>query len=149
LDFNTDVDTLKQTFIETGLSKIPIYKTDVDNIIGYIHSSEMFEHQKEWKKYINQIPIVPENMSAQKLMKLFMKQKKSIAVVVDEFGGTAGIVTLEDIMEEIFGEIEDEHDNQGDIAEQTAENEFLFSGRLKVKTANSKFQFKYPRIGRI
>lgn len=144
LDFNTDVDTLKQTFIETGLSKIPIYKTDVDNIIGYIHSSEMFEHQKEWKKYINQIPIVPENMSAQKLMKLFMKQKKSIAVVVDEFGGTAGIVTLEDIMEEIFGEIEDEHDNQGDIAEQTAENEFLFSGRLKVKTANSKFNLNIP-----
>lgn len=144
LDFNTDVDTLKQTFIETGLSKIPIYKTDIDNIIGYIHSSEMFEHQKEWKKYINQIPIVPENMSAQKLMKLFMKQKKSIAVVVDEFGGTAGIVTLEDIMEEIFGEIEDEHDNQGDIAEQTAENEFLFSGRLKVKTANSKFNLNIP-----
>ncbi|MGB4414434.1 MAG: hemolysin family protein [Paludibacter sp.] len=144
LDINTDVDTLKQTFIETGLSKIPIYKTDVDNIIGYIHSSEMFEHQKEWKKYINQIPIVPENMSAQKLMKLFMKQKKSIAVVVDEFGGTAGIVTLEDIMEEIFGEIEDEHDNQGDIAEQTAENEFLFSGRLKVKTANSKFNLNIP-----
>lgn len=144
LDFNTDVDTLKQTFIETGLSKIPIYKTDVDNIIGYIHSSEMFEHQKEWKKYINQIPIVPENMAAQKLMKLFMKQKKSIAVVVDEFGGTAGIVTLEDIMEEIFGEIEDEHDNQGDIAEQTAENEFLFSGRLKVKTANLKFNLNIP-----
>ncbi len=144
LDINTDVDTLKQTFIETGLSKIPIYKTDIDNIIGYIHSSEMFEHQKEWKKYINQIPIVPENMSAQKLMKLFMKQKKSIAVVVDEFGGTAGIVTLEDIMEEIFGEIEDEHDNQGDIAEQTAENEFLFSGRLKVKTANSKFNLNIP-----
>ena len=144
LDFNTDVDTLKQTFIETGLSKIPIYKTDVDNIIGYIHSSEMFEHQKEWKKYINQIPIVPENMAAQKLMKLFMKQKKSIAVVVDEFGGTAGIVTLEDIMEEIFGEIEDEHDNRGDIAEQTAENEFLFSGRLKVKTANLKFNLNIP-----
>ncbi|MCE5331603.1 MAG: hemolysin family protein [Bacteroidales bacterium] len=144
LDFNTDVDTLKQTFIETGLSKIPIYKTDIDNIIGYIHSSEMFEHQKEWKKYINQIPIVPENMAAQKLMKLFMKQKKSIAVVVDEFGGTAGIVTLEDIMEEIFGEIEDEHDNRGDIAEQTAENEFLFSGRMKVKTANSKFNLNIP-----
>ncbi len=144
LDFNTDVDTLKQTFIETGLSKIPIYKTNIDNIIGYIHSSEMFEHQKEWKKYINQIPIVPENMAAQKLMKLFMKQKKSIAVVVDEFGGTAGIVTLEDIMEEIFGEIEDEHDNRGDIAEQTAENEFLFSGRLKVKTANSKFNLNIP-----
>ncbi|MBP6260377.1 MAG: DUF21 domain-containing protein, partial [Paludibacter sp.] len=110
LEYNTDVEVLKQTFIETGLSKIPIYKNDIDNIIGYIHTSEMFEHQKDWRKYINQIPIVPENMAAQKLMKLFMLQKKSIAVVVDEFGGTAGIVTLEDIIEEIFGEIEDEHD---------------------------------------
>ncbi len=144
LDYDTSVEILKQTFIETGLSKIPIYKNNIDNIIGYIHSSEMFEHQTDWKKQINQIPIVPENMAAQKLMKLFMLQKKSIAVVVDEFGGTAGIVTLEDIMEEIFGEIEDEHDNRDYIAQQTAENEFLFSGRLEVKTANSKFNLAIP-----
>ncbi|MDD4993024.1 MAG: hemolysin family protein [Paludibacter sp.] len=144
LDYNTSVDTLMQTFIETGLSKLPIYKGDIDNIIGYIHSSEMFEHQAEWKKQINMIPIVPENMAAQKLMKTFMLQKKSIAVVVDEFGGTAGIITLEDIMEEIFGEIEDEHDNKGYLANQTAENEYLFSGRLEVKTANSKFNLEIP-----
>ncbi len=144
LDFETDVETLKQTFIETGLSKIPIFKSDIDNIVGYIHSSEMFEHQKDWKKQINQIPIVPENMAAQKLMKIFMSQKKSIAVVVDEFGGTAGIITLEDIIEEIFGEIEDEHDNRGYIAEQTSENEYLFSGRLEVKTANIKFNLTIP-----
>ncbi len=141
---NTDIETLKQTFIETGLSKILIYKLNIDNIIGYIHSSEMFKHQIEWKKYINQIPIVPENMAAQKLMKLFMLQKKSIAVVVDEFGGTAGIVTLEDIIEEIFGEIEDEHDNRDYEAKQTAENEYLFSGRLEVKTVNSKFNLDIP-----
>jgi CBS domain containing-hemolysin-like protein len=144
LEYNTDVEVLKQTFIETGLSKIPIYKNDIDNIIGYIHSSEMFEHQKDWRKYINQIPIVPENMAAQKLMKLLMLQKKSIAVVVDEFGGTAGIVTLEDIIEEIFGEIEDEHDVRDYTAEQTAENEYLFSGRLEVKTANQKFGLNIP-----
>ena len=144
LEYNTDVEVLKQTFIETGLSKIPIYKNDIDNIIGYIHSSEMFEHQKDWRKYINQIPIVPENMAAQKLMKLFMLQKKSIAVVVDEFGGTAGIVTLEDIIEEIFGEIEDEHDVRDYTAEQTAENEYLFSGRLEVKAANQKFNLDIP-----
>jgi CBS domain containing-hemolysin-like protein len=144
LDYNTSVDTLMQTFIETGLSKLPIFKGDIDNIIGYIHSSEMFEHQTEWKKQINMIPIVPENMAAQKLMKTFMLQKKSIAVVVDEFGGTAGIITLEDIMEEIFGEIEDEHDNKGYLANQTAENEYLFSGRLEVKTANSKFNLGIP-----
>ncbi len=144
LDYDTDVTTLKQTFIETGLSKIPIYRGDIDNIIGYIHSSEMFEHQMDWKKQINQIPIVPENMAAQKLMKLFMLQKKSIAVVVDEFGGTAGIITLEDIIEEIFGEIEDEHDNRGYIAEQTGEKEYLFSGRLEVKAANAKFNLEIP-----
>jgi CBS domain containing-hemolysin-like protein len=144
LDYDTNVEVLKQTFIETGLSKIPIYKGDIDNIIGYIHSSEMFEHQLDWKKQINQIPIVPENMAAQKLMKVFMLQKKSIAVVVDEFGGTAGIITLEDIMEEIFGEIEDEHDNHDYIAEKTSENEYLFSGRLVVRIANSRFDLNIP-----
>jgi len=144
LEYETTVDTLKETFIETGLSKIPIYKGSIDNIIGYIHSSEMFEHQKDWKKQINPIPIVPENMAAQKLMKIFMLEKKSIAVVVDEFGGTAGIITLEDIMEEIFGEIEDEHDSYDYVAEQTNETEFLFSGRLEVKMANNKFNLNIP-----
>jgi len=141
LDYDTDVETLKQTFIETGLSKIPIYKGD---IVGYIHSSEMFEHQKDWKKQINQIPIVPENMAAQKLMKIFMSQKKSIAIVVDEFGGTAGIITLEDIIEEIFGEIEDEHDIKDYLAEQTDKNEYLLSGRLEVKWINTKFNLNIP-----
>ena len=144
LDYNIDVETLKQTFIETGLSKIPIYKGNIDNIVGYIHSSEMFEHQMDWKKQINLIPIVPENMAAQKLMKIFMLQKKSIAVVVDEFGGTAGIITLEDIIEEIFGEIEDEHDNRGYIAKKINENEYLLSGRLEVKAANAKFDINIP-----
>jgi len=144
LDYNSSVEVLKQTFIETGLSKIPIYKGDVDNIMGYIHSSEMFEHQNDWKKQINQIPIVPENMAAQKLMKTFMLQKKSIAVVVDEFGGTAGIITLEDIMEEIFGEIEDEHDTRDYLAKKINDNEYLLSGRLEVKTANLKFNLDIP-----
>lgn len=141
---DTSVENLKETFIETGFSKIPIYKDDIDNIIGYIHSSEMFNHQHEWKEYINQIPIVPENMSAHKLMKIFLQQKKSIAVVVDEFGGTAGIVTLEDIMEEIFGEIEDEHDVREYIARKTDENEYLVSGRLKVEDANKKLGLQIP-----
>lgn len=146
LDYSTDVETLMQTFIETGLSKIPIYDGDIDNVIGYIHSSEMFEHQNDWKRYMNQIPIVPANMAAQKLMKLFLLQKKSIAVVVDEFGGTAGIVTLEDIIEEIFGEIEDEHDSRGYVSQQAKENEYLFSGRLEVKSANAKFSLGIPEL---
>lgn len=143
-ELGVNASVLKQTFIETGLSKILIYKENVDNIVGYIHSSEMFEHQKNWEKYVKQVPIVPENMAAQKLMKLFMQQKKSIAVVVDEFGGTAGIVTLEDIMEEIFGDIEDEHDTREYLAKQTAENEYLFAGRLEVEEANEKFNLNLP-----
>lgn len=144
LDFDTSVEVLKQTFIETGYSKIPIYKDNIDNIIGYIHSSEMFEHQKNWKNYINQIPIVPENMSAHKLMKLFMQQKKSIAVVVDEHGGTDGIITLEDIFEEIFGEIEDEHDTRIYVAKQLSPTEYLLSGRIEVEQANAEFDLKIP-----
>ncbi len=144
LEYDVDISILKQTFIETGLSKIPIYKGDIDNIIGYIHSSEMFEHQNEWKKHINSIPIVPESMAAQKLMKLLMQQKKSIAVVVDEFGGTSGIITLEDIIEEIFGDIKDEHDLIEYVAEQKSDNEFILSGRLEVEAANSKFNLKLP-----
>lgn len=144
LSYETDVEVLKQTFIETGYSKIPIYTGNIDNIIGYIHSSEMFEHQKNWKNHINQIPIVPENMSAHKLMKLFMQQKKSIAVVVDEHGGTNGIVTLEDIFEEIFGEIEDEHDTRAHLAKQLSANEYLLSGRMEVEQVNAEFDLKIP-----
>lgn len=144
LEYGVNVNALKQTFIETGLSKILIYKEDIDNIVGYIHSSEMFKHQKDWVKHIKTIPFVPENMAAQKLMKIFMAQKKSIAVVVDEFGGTAGIVTLEDIVEQIFGDIEDEHDIRDYTAEQTGENEYLFSGRLEVEEANKLFSLNIP-----
>lgn len=144
LDYEVDLETLKQTFIETGLSKIIIYKGDIDNVVGYIHSSEMFTHSSDWKEHINQTPIVPENMAAQKLMKIFMQEKKSIAVVVDEFGGTAGIVTLEDIFEEIFGEIEDEHDTREYVARQVADNEYLFSGRLEIEEINSKFGLNIP-----
>jgi CBS domain containing-hemolysin-like protein len=131
-------------FVETGLSKIAIFKGNIDNIVGYIHSSEMFSHQTEWRNYIKPIPIVPENMAAQRLMKLFMLQKKSIALVVDEFGGTAGIITLEDIIEEIFGEIEDEHDSIGYTAEKINDHEFLFSGRMEVESINTKFDLAIP-----
>lgn len=144
LELGTDIKVLRQTFIETGLSKILIYKENIDNILGYIHSSEMFKYHDEWEKHIRSIPIVPETMAAQKLMKKFMKQKKTIAVVVDEFGGTAGLVTLEDIIEEIFGDIEDEHDFKDYTAEMTAPNEYLFSGRLEVEEANKRFNLDIP-----
>ena len=108
-----DMDTcnlqqLEQMFIESGNSKIIVYQGDIDHVVGYIHSSEMFRCPDDWKQKILKIPFVPETMAAQKLMKLFMQQKKSLAIVVDEFGGTSGLVSLEDIVEEIFGDIEED-----------------------------------------
>ena len=106
-----NLQQLEQMFIESGNSKIIVYQGDIDHVVGYIHSSEMFRCPDDWKQKILKIPFVPETMAAQKLMKLFMQQKKSLAIVVDEFGGTSGLVSLEDIVEEIFGDIEDEHDS--------------------------------------
>jgi len=133
------IELLKTKFIESGHSKIPVYREDIDNIIGYIHSSELFKKPKNWTDNINEIAIVPETMAANKLLSLFIQQKKNMAVVVDEFGGTAGIVTLEDIMEEIFGEIEDEHDSNNYIAKQINENEYVLSGRLEIDIINEQF----------
>jgi CBS domain containing-hemolysin-like protein len=112
--------------------------------VGYIHSSELFRHADDWRKYIRQIPIVPETMSARKLMKIFMQQKKSLAVVVDEFGGTAGIVSMEDLVEEIFGEIEDEHDTTTYIAKKIGENEYILSARLEIERVNELLGLELP-----
>lgn len=144
LPYEVNEEELKQAFEESGFSKIPVFKGDIDNIIGYIHCSEMFEHQHTWREHINQMPFVTENMAAQKVMRLFMQQKKSIAVVIDEFGGTAGIVTLEDIFEEIFGEIEDEHDQHEFTAKQISEREIIASARIEVETINEEFDLALP-----
>ncbi len=144
VEVNSSIDVLRSHFIESGNSKIIIYKEDIDHIIGYIHSSELFRHTDDWNKNLRDIPIVPETMGAQKLMKLFIKNKKSIAVVVDEFGGTSGIVTLEDLVEEIFGDIEDEHDNTTYIAKQTGENDYVLSARLEIEKVNEKFNLELP-----
>lgn len=138
------IDELRAKFIETGLSKILVYNENIDDIIGYIHSSELFKHPDDWTENIKTVPIVPETMAANKLMKLLMQDKKSLAVVVDEFGGTSGIVTLEDLVEEIFGEIEDEHDTKSHIAKQVAEGEYVLSGRMEIDTLNEMFDLELP-----
>ena len=144
IDYEASLETLQNTFVESGLSKLIVYKDNIDNIVGYIHSSEMFKGLKKWTSAIRQLAIVPETMNANKLMKLFMQQKRSLAVVVDEFGGTAGIVALEDLVEEIFGEIEDEHDTTSYTAKQINEHEYLLSGRLEIEKANELFSLDLP-----
>lgn len=135
---------LMQMFVESGNSKIIVYREDIDHIIGYIHSSEMFRNPDTWKDHINTMPFVPETMMAQKLMHIFLQQKKSLGVVVDEFGGTSGIVSLEDIVEEIFGDIEDEHDSSNYIAKQVADNEYVLSARLEIDKVNDMFDLDLP-----
>ena len=144
VEYNTPLEELKSVFIESGHSKIVVYRDNIDDIIGYIHSSELFRLGKKWQQKICKMPVVPETLSAQKLMRTLMQQKKSLAVVLDEFGGTSGIVSLEDLVEEIIGEIEDEHDNQNLGAKSLGNNEYLLSGRLEIERINELFDLKIP-----
>ena len=138
------VDELMQKFVESGNSKIIVYEGDIDHIIGYIHSSEMFRNRDNWRHCVCKMPFVPETMAAQKLMHIFLQQKKSLGVVIDEFGGTSGIVSLEDIVEEIFGDIEDEHDSTKYIATQVGDNEYMLSARLEIDKVNELFDLGLP-----
>lgn len=138
------LDELKNRFIESGFSKIIVYKEDIDHIVGYIHSSEMFRNSGNWKEHICTMPYVPEIMAASKMMHIFLQQKKSLGVVVDEFGGTSGLISLEDIVEEIFGDIEDEHDNTNYIATQIDANEYMLSARLEIEKVNDMFGLELP-----
>ena len=141
---NCSLMELQQMFIESGNSKIIVYQDDIDHVKGYIHSSEMFRAPERWREHIRKMPFVPETMPAQKLMQVFLQQKKSLGVVVDESGGTSGIVSLEDIVEEIFGDIEDEHDNTKYVAKQIADNEYVLSARLEIDKVNEMFNLDLP-----
>lgn len=141
---NCSLSELQQKFIESGNSKIIVYKEDIDHIIGYIHSSEMFHNPDMWHEHILTMPFVPETMAAQKLMKIFLQQKKSLGVVVDEFGGTSGIVSLEDIVEEIFGDIKDEHDSDKYISKKLEDGSYILSARLEVDNVNEEFDLELP-----
>lgn len=138
------LEQLKQKFVESGNSKIIVYKTDIDHITGYIHSSEMFHHPIHWQDRVRTLPFVPETMPAQKLMKTFLQQKKSLGVVVDEFGGTSGIVSLEDIVEEIFGDIQDEHDTDNYVAKKLDDGDYVLSARLEIDKINEMFDIDLP-----
>ncbi len=146
LEETSSIDELRQKFMDTGLSKILIYRDNIDNIIGYANLKDLFKNLKSIKSKLVKVSIVPETMPANKLLELFVEEKKSIAVVVDEFGGTSGMVTIEDILEEIFGEIEDEHDSSQLVEKQISDNEFIFSGRLEIDYLNEKYQFNILEI---
>jgi len=141
---NCTLDELMRAFVDNGKSKVIVYHEDIDHIIGYIHSSEMFRAPEQWLSNIRSMPFVPETMTARKLMHIFLQQKTSLAVVIDEFGGTSGIVSLEDIVEEIFGDIEDEHDNTSYTAKKVADNEYVLSARLEIDKVNELFSLDLP-----
>ena len=141
---DANIEELKDKFIETGFSKILVYEDDIDNIVGYIHMWEMFSNPSDWNKHIASISFYPDSMLARNLLSELLQQHKSIAVVVDEFGGTSGIITTEDLVEEIFGDIEDEYDVNTYIAKNIAENEYIISGRLEIDQLNEMFDFNLP-----
>ena len=155
---NCTIEQLKLKFVESGHSKIVVYREDIDHIIGYIHSSEMFklttdngqqaagdgQRATDLRRFVREMPYVPETMAASKLMHIFLSQKKSLGVVVDEFGGTSGLVSLEDIVEEIFGDIEDEHDSQKYVAKRLDDGDYVLSARLEIEKVNELFDLDLP-----
>jgi len=144
IDVEESVETLHKRFIETELSRIMVYRDNIDNIIGFVHSTEMFKKPEDIKQILLPVSIVPEVMAADELLKQFTNQHRSVAIVVDEFGGTSGLITLEDLIEEIFGEIQDEHDVAEGTEKQISESEFLFSGRLEIDYINKKYELEIP-----
>lgn len=144
IEASESVEALSKMFVDTGCSKILIYKESIDDIIGYVHHSKLFKKPATIKEVISEIVIAPETMLANNLMILFTQNRKSIALVVDEYGGTAGVVTMEDVIEEIFGEIEDEYDGQDLLDQQIGENEWLLSARHEIYDLNEKYKMRIP-----
>ncbi|MDE6466007.1 MAG: hemolysin family protein, partial [Duncaniella sp.] len=141
---STSREELSALFTSSGRSKILVYREDIDNVVGYVHISELFDPQSDWKEHIKDVLYAPETLLANTMMKRLLSQKKSMAVVVDEFGGTAGLVTLEDLVEEIFGDIQDEHDKNGITATEVSPGVYEFSGRIEVRTLRDDFRLDIP-----
>lgn len=144
IEVDSSIEQLKEVIIESGYSKVIVYKDKIDNVLGYVHHFDLHNYPQKIRNIIKPIPVVPETMYAQMLLGEFKRKGRSIALVVDEYGGTAGIITFEDILEEIFGEINDEHDDEDFIEQQLSKNEFLLSGRLEIDYINEKFELKLP-----
>ena len=144
LDIESEIQTLLDTFIDTGLSRILIYRDNIDNIIGYVNSKDMFQNPEHIGNYLKTFPVVPETLPVNKILRTFIKDRKSIAVVLDEFGGTSGLITTEDIIEEIFGEIHDEHDVSDLVEQVIGENQYRFSGRQEIDYLNEQYQLELP-----
>ena len=144
IESKTSIEEVKERFIQTQLSKLVVYEGNIDTILGYIHQLDLFKLPSTVKEVLLPIPTVPESMSATDLMNKFRKERKSIAWVIDEFGGTAGIVTMEDLLEEIFGDIRDEYDTEEFVEKQLANDEFIFSGRLELDYITEKYKLQFP-----
>jgi CBS domain containing-hemolysin-like protein len=132
IDVDSTTDELHQLFVSSGMSKLLIYKDSIDNIIGYVHGYELFRHPKSIKAVMRPVNFIPGTMPADEVLQLLIKQRNHVAVVVDEFGGTAGMLTMEDVVETIVGDIEDEHDTPQEVEERLGPDEFLFSARIEV-----------------
>ncbi len=144
IDRKSSMEELKMQFVDTKLSKLVVYENNIDHIAGYVHQLDLFKRPASIESILHPIPAVPESMSAVDLISKFTRERKSIAWVVDEFGGTAGIITMEDVLEELFGEIQDEYDTEEFVEKQIAANEYIFSGRLELDYLETKFGFDFP-----
>ena len=144
IDLKMDIEDVKKVFIDTGFSKLPVYKKSIDNIIGYVHSFDFLKKPNDIKSFLLPIEFIPEPMFVNEVLQILTKQRKSLAVVIDEYGGASGILTIEDIVEELFGEIEDEHDNVEYFEKRINKDIIEVSARLEVEYINNKYKMKLP-----
>ncbi|NVK53332.1 MAG: HlyC/CorC family transporter [Flavobacteriaceae bacterium] len=145
VEFHETISNLRKIFVDTGFSKILVYKNSLDDIVGYVNAFELFKKPKTIRSVLLPVEIVPESMMIHDILNSLIKKRKSIAIVLDEYGGTSGMITVEDIVEELFGEIEDEHDSQLLLEEKISESEFLFSARLEVDYLNEEYSLNIPK----